>query len=108
MENNIIQEINEPKKRYWLRGGIILGVIYTVLIILGSLISWITISKSSFSGGNIIILSFMSKILFPGSWVTSIFLSMIISVIFYILLGAGIGWVYGKIKNRNINKVVQQ
>ena len=108
MENKIIQETYEPKKRYWLRGGIILGAIYAVLAILGSIIGRLIVSDISAMGAGIRILSFVSKISLLEDWASNIFISMIISVIFYILLGAGIGWIYGKIKNRNINKVIQQ
>jgi len=86
------------EKPYWLRGGIILGVI-------GIFIAFITVLNDMI-GHNV---SFLSKFFWDlpfTDFLTRIdAIEIVVLVIFhtlpYIIIGIILGWIYGKIKGRN-------
>lgn len=96
------------KKRYWLRGGLAIFVLYVFTTI-------ILIPLGNPSGCSFIcfpywvmptlyldyLLSIPLNFIFPNVHVSE---SMIIlgPSIFYFILGSFLGWIYGKIKNKNI------
>jgi hypothetical protein len=106
-------------KRYWLWGGLI-GAVFAIILTL----FWLVIgcAPSGFLGGNgwrvcqswfmesiswiIFLIQTITSfpLMFLISWIKiidrSTTLSIIVSVIYYILLGALLGWLYGKIKKR--------
>lgn len=96
------------QKRYWLRGGISLLLVYIILVFL--------ISRGSFyvSGDNTIILSIITPVV---TWFTSLHgsspvlqltLVYLQGLVGYFAIGALLGWIYGKIKNRNHHDVIMK
>lgn len=93
------------QKRYWLRGGITLVVI-SIIIALFRYPSGIPACTGGFCDS----FPYWLHTFFPGELVTIwinmgfseayIYLSTIIGLIIYFIVGAVIGWIYGKVKAR--------
>ena len=87
-------------KKYWLRGIVVGVAFYVVIFIMGSLSETV---------------SFFTSVLSPGAWVfvgvgglnaeTKYMIQFIISIFSWAIFGTILGLLYGKIKNRNKNKV---
>ena len=76
-------------KRYWLRGSVvslIIGVILIAFYKIGLL--------------PVALLFWGLQVPYPGSELNELIILVIISVVFYFIVGAVLGWLYGKIKNR--------
>ena len=92
----INNEVEVKKKRYWLRGGVVGGITAILVYI-------IMLLRNTNVGGDIFgfldpvlffILLFFFEIPLPE------YLNIIIFVLFLFIIGAIIGWIYRKIKNR--------
>ena len=94
-------------KRYWLRVGIVLSSIFTILNII------LLISVWRNQDGGLIFAVFNFPVVFLIDFIEEIFnfsfivypIVIILTAFVWFLIGAIIGWLYGKIKNRN--KVIQ-
>ena len=90
------------QKRYWLRGGIISTILlFLPLIYLQNNFDW-EILKESVSFQVYILLNKLPLLFSPSNQVSKI----IIALILYFILGAIIGWIYGKFKNRKKDNTV--
>jgi len=85
-------------KKYWLKGGLILSVLSILLFSLGVkvifILGWLflLLIDGLFLGGTIKYPTFSGD--------TSDFLSFLLSIIIYFVLGAFFGWIYGKLKTK--------
>ena len=95
-------------KPHWLSGGIILASIYFALFLLGILLSPLSAIHSAVEE---IIVALIIVISIPSIWVMALFPELsytegigleffIGALITYFLIGAIIGWIYGKIKSK--------
>jgi len=97
------QVIQEPKKRYWLRGGVI-GIVIVFIIILSLFVYSILAGGTAYTGGGFVgggTTSFgANPISYTIFFILDIvfYLPMIILWIALFLLGVLFGWIYGKIK----------
>ncbi|MBX4198131.1 hypothetical protein KW782_02230 [Candidatus Parcubacteria bacterium] len=100
-------------KRYWLRGGIIGGIFSAVIILLGFIMDspynefLIILGKPGEVIGKFIA-DLSGTCLTPAGGTdylgcAGLYLaaSVIAYLVFYILVGVVLGWLYGKIRNRN-------
>ncbi len=84
---------------YWFRGGLSLGFIGILLFFI-----W----QVSYINHKYIISDLISSLSFPIGYLVYYFsdFSLLIIIplyfIYYFIIGALIGWIYGKIKNRNV------
>jgi hypothetical protein len=97
----------QNNKRYWLRGGVIISIVFTLISLIGQL-TWDVISMVSIPG--FVILTLIDGPIFGGTiyyptftGISSYMLSLFISFIIYFIIGVLAGYLYGKIKNRNKN-----
>jgi membrane-associated HD superfamily phosphohydrolase len=92
----------QNNKKYWLRG-LTIGIIITGISLI--LLGIVNLSADALKGST----EWISWVLVVPSLIPMIILSFVIgwghtiigSIITYPLLGLIIGWIYGKIKNRN-------
>lgn len=100
-------KIGRRNLSYWMKGGII-GIIFSILIILIDVISVLLYydNRPKFLGIIFIFgfaLSFFDRIIsypFLGSYLLAIILPFIILILFYFVIDVIVGYVVGKIKNR--------
>jgi hypothetical protein len=82
---------------YWVRGGVIGVLVYFILALL--VVTYIFSVATSSDDGLALIVIFL-----PGLWLTqkSIF-ALLINLLSFFIIGAIIGWIIGKIKERKEN-----
>ena len=113
MKEEVNEKVNVPRKRYWLRGGLISSGIIIIIFILGQIFGYLFGNTAI----NLISLpALMIYILFCG-WETSggilgrcgnsdvmvifaLLLTFLVCLALSFIIGAIIGLIYGKIKNR--------
>ena len=89
------------KRSYWFKGGIVLGILDIVVILIGYVIS------SSESLGWFLM---FTKIFFNALAIAlrlpiyQNYQVIIGGLISWFVIGATIGWIYGKIKNKNVGR----
>ncbi len=87
-------------KKYWLRGGIVGGAV-------GLLLLFISISVDNPQGVSLFILEFFRSTIFKIylflslGGMAALFWMPLMYVLFGLMIGIIIGWIYGEIKNRN-------
>ena len=95
-------------KPHWLKMGIILSSTYCVLFLLGILLSPLSAINSAVEE---VVVALIIVISIPSIWVMALFPGLsytegigweffIGALITYFLIGAIIGWIYGKIKSK--------
>ena len=99
------------KKRYWLRGGVVLGALYILYYIITVII--IPVWEDSIRYGLVhfpgIMIGFATELIqlrvVVGASLTSkeLVIFLILNTIIYFIIGAIIGLIYGKIKKRKKN-----
>ena len=97
------------KKKYWLRGGILLLIIgivinFVELFVLntGTCLNLSTLGGDDTYGTG---LPIWCHILSPGAYLPIPFIGLIIFLVVWFFYGTILGWIYGKIKNKNQNLV---
>ena len=89
------------KKRYWLRGGIILALVIVILDFAGGYLFWV----HSVPSLKFIVWASLISIM-PSSFINQLTHGLMtpvmlpVNIVFYFVLGSIIGWIYGKIKNK--------
>ena len=114
-------------KRYWLRAGIGIGVVYAILFVAYVLFAYFIEGKSQITGGAgfglalipLVISGMPSTLLLegilhllPNSWgqiidhsiLGTVLLLFVFSVTQWFLVGSFFGWLYGKIKSKKIDR----
>jgi|SRR6185369_13077460 len=94
------------QKRYWLRVGITLAIINIILCVIAFNLPEV---KNPHNNSDLIALLFPNILIssFALSWMgwsegmPTILVYLIPGSIFWFIVGAILGWIYGKIKNRN-------
>ncbi|HEY4511652.1 MAG TPA: hypothetical protein VJH55_02315 [Candidatus Paceibacterota bacterium] len=93
-------------KRYWLKGGILAVVINLVLFgFMYGCDSFIPIAGEGFGCGVLFGLPLLPILMFLGyltSGNVSFSVGLITAFVFWFLIGAILGWLYGKIKNKKV------
>jgi hypothetical protein len=84
------------QKRYWLRGGIIISVLYLVLAVAA-----IFGSHPNAAAVNSINMISPAQYFIPYNILGNMPLVFFIGFFFWFVIGVVLGWLYGKIKNRN-------
>jgi hypothetical protein len=101
-------------KRYWLRGGVIIGGIYLIILtayIIFVLSSNIDPADKSFAFILVVMsgipltlilekISFLNKLL-DHSLLSTVVIVCFVSIFQWFIIGSFFGWIYGKIVNRN-------
>jgi hypothetical protein len=99
---------NFMQKRYWLKGGIIVLLIATLLFVclrlLGGLFPFLKMVGFSLMLPGALLGGFLNGIVAPNYDLSTIsVMPYLFFCIVYFVFGAIIGWLYGKIKNRSIH-----
>ncbi|MDO8564349.1 MAG: hypothetical protein Q7R87_05050 [Nanoarchaeota archaeon] len=88
---------------YWLRGGIILSIIFAVFLLLAL---YLDSTYGGHPGLSFLLLMPVALLIKVNGLNTMSFMMVAIplSLIFWFAMGTLIGWIYGKLKNRNVTK----